>query len=550
MPARAGDPELERAGAASVPVSPARRRAGHLVLFALILLGGTGLRLLEIRAPWSDLPHDWHTIFGSMLGGGRVRALAEHGLLDGRLMPYDWRVAYDDGEVTRTYYTHHPPLFMLAAALLLRLFGPEEWALRALPLFFSLLAIWSCYLLGRTWRGPPAGLLAAFVASLLPLATLCGVLFWTEGAIAALVAFAAREQLLWLRGGGRRHLYRVALLMALGGLLDWPMAFASGAFFAHAWWNTRRDSLAADRRVTYWLPIATTLTVLLHRLHLALVLPHGAVQTQKGVALRSAMGLDPDFAPGVFFTNQAIFLERYLTPPGLLLFGAALLLSLVRIARGRLGAEGWLMLALLVPALLYIGLFPGRSHIHDFFMLVSLPWFAIALADLGTSAWGALAPRLGRLPTALLGALVLASLGTASVQRTLERQAEMSSDRLQDIAQAPEVRALLDDPEAIVVTHVGRGLGLAFYSRATVLWGLEDPAALRARRDELVERIAPPRRLVYLVDLLYFPVVDADGRLAQTLAGFGATQPVRTALGQELLFVDLRSSDRDAPADD
>lgn len=523
---------------------------GPLVVFALIFLAGFGLRWPELRAPWSDLPHDWHTIFGSMLGGGRVRAMAEHGLLEARLMPYDSRVEYDDGEITRNYYTHHPPLFMLLAALSLRLFGAEEWALRLVPFAFSMLAIWACFLLGRTWRGPPTGLVAAFVAALLPLAALCGLLFWTEGAIAALVALAARDQLLWLRGGGRKHLHRVALWMALGGLLDWPMAFASGPFFLHALWNARRGPLAADRRSVFLLPIATGLTVLLHRVHLAIVLPHDAVQTQKGVALRSAMGLDPDFAPGVFFTNQALFLERYLTPPGLVLFGAALLLTMLRLVRGRLGREGALMLLLLAPAVLYIGLFPGRSHIHDFFLLVSLPWFALALADLVTSLWAALAPRLGRAATSALLVLVLGSLTAASVQRTLERQAEFRTDRLVDIAFAPEVRELLDDPSAIVVTHVGRGLGLAFYSRATVLWGLEDPAALRLRRDELVARIAPPRRLVYLVDLHYFPLIDADGSLARTLATFGPTTPVRTALGQELLFVDLRAALEPAQAGD
>ena len=66
-------------------------------------------------------------------------------------------------------YFEKPPLFYWIEAGALRLFGPEEWAVRLAPAFFALLGVLAVYIAGRRLFGRRAGLWAGVVLATIPL---------------------------------------------------------------------------------------------------------------------------------------------------------------------------------------------------------------------------------------------------------------------------------------------------------------------------------------------------------------------------------------------
>jgi hypothetical protein len=332
-------------GEATPPASPESDprapRRGHLVWAAVVAIAlvALGFRAYGLKDPFGD-PGDLNAIFGAVCTGGRARALADHGIAEARFMPYDWRVEYDDGRVHRPYYTHHPPLYMFLVAWAIRIFGPDEWVVRLVPLLFSMFALWAVWLLARELFGVRVALFALWLAAVLPLAARAGMIAWTEAPIAGFIALAARRHWWWLEGRGRHHLHAAAAWVVVGGFFDWPMAFAAGALLVHGY-AFARGPQRVERRQLWLLPVASIATVLLHRLHMAVLLPHDAAQVEKAITLGDAMGTEHGL--GEFLAIQWRFLVKQLTPLGLAVVGAALVGGAVAVLRGRLTARGALV---------------------------------------------------------------------------------------------------------------------------------------------------------------------------------------------------------------
>jgi 4-amino-4-deoxy-L-arabinose transferase-like glycosyltransferase len=107
-------------------------------------------------------------------------------------------------------YFEKPPLFYWIEAASLRLFGPEEWALRLAPALFALLGILAVYVAGRRLYGRRAGLWAGVVLATTPLWFGLGEAVTLDMAVSALLTvtllaflFASRaedprERRLWI----------------------------------------------------------------------------------------------------------------------------------------------------------------------------------------------------------------------------------------------------------------------------------------------------------------------------------------------------------------
>lgn len=518
---------------------PTRRLALVAVLFVALL--AIGVRLIGFTDAWSGRGDDFHALFGAFATGGPARNFAEHGFGESLGMPYDWRVVYSDGAIDHGWYAHHPALYMWIAGLAVEWLGPEPYALRSVALVLSLFCVLACGLFAKELWGVNAGLVAALLVAALPLGWRTGMLPWTEAAIAGCLALAAREQLRFLRGGPPRHLRLAALWILAGALLDWPAHFGSAALFFHVLLFARARLREPGVKASLALyPIVSFGALGMHALHMAVSMGKEAAHGDTEGTLGGVMTLSEPL--GRFLSLQLAYLERYLTWSGLVLVGIGALLLLMRFAERRTRAEAALVATLLVPGVLYIGLFPGRSVNHDFFFVVSLPFVACAgvLAIVQLGAW--LRQRSAKLaPVAFVPLLVVAAHGIwqGHTQWLLKRSPEFGA-----LVQEPWLRSAIDDPDAVVLTHLGRGMFLPFHSRAALVHSVDTSAALVGWREKLLARTEPERPLWFLVDATTIALLPDGTQLLATLAEHGLPERYDDAPGGPMALVNLRGGPR------
>lgn len=535
-----------RPGAAPRSTAAGFTARHFLIGAAAVAVLAVALRLVGFTDPWSGRGADFHSLFGAFATGGPARNFAEHGFTASLGMPYDWRVVYADGSVDHGWYAHHPALYMWIAGLAVTVFGPEAFALRIPALVFSLFAVAACALFARELSGRRAALVAALLAAALPLGWRAGMLPWTEVAIAGCLALAARYQLRFVRGGGPVQLVRAATWIGAATLFDWPAHFGAAALFFHVVLFAREHLRIPSARAALCLyPAVSFAAIGLHRVHMALALGHEASQGDKLGTLDWVTTLSTPLSN--FLWLQALYLERYQTAGGLVLVALGLGVAIRGVLRaqpaserasagvGRTNrrAEFALLLALAVPGVLYIALFPARSVNHDFFFLVSLPFVAAA----GAEGYG-LIRRRGGAWTALVVVLAVAAHG---IVRGIEQWRAMRSSSLAELVAQPWLQRVVGDPRAVVLAHLGRGTVLPFYARAAMVHSVNDPAALDAWRTKLIERIEPDRPLYFFVDGLSIGLLPEGQAMLAALAAIGPFERHDTAPGGPIALVNLRA---------
>lgn len=471
----------------------------RLLLLALIVATGCALRWIGVGEPWAGA--DFHSVFGGYGSGAFARNFVEHGFFEAGLMPYRWRVETGDGAVERFWYTHHPAGYSVLSGVALALFGIREWALQLPALVFSLLSIVACYRLARDLIDARTALLAAALYAVLPMGVFYGVLTWAEVPIAWLHLLLVHAYARWLRAGARRQLALCTLYVFLGGMLDWPANFILPALGLHLLLVVRRDPDWRRAKALLPLGLAAALPIVLHWIHLRTVRPTtlADVETEHtlawvtrlhGISLQRFLGL------------QADYLVLYFTVPVLVLCA----LGLVRDALGRTAVrqrfERGLVPALLLPPLLYVGLFPARSTNHDFFWYLAIPWVSITAAREAVFLLRALAER-ARVAATVVGAAGIGALlvSCASQGRGLwlRQQAGLNPLPLESAWLEP----ILADPDAVVVTTSGRAMLLSFYSAAPIVGPIDAPAKLQALRGSLLSRVPPGRRVLFVFDTFW-----------------------------------------------
>ncbi len=484
--------------------SGARR---HGVLLTLVLLLALGLRGLELSDPWAG--EGFKSAFGAFAAGAHARGLAQHGLAETGGLPFYWRLEYADGSVEHDLYTHHPAFYALVSAASLKLFGMVEWALRLPWVLASLLAIVSLERWMRLVWGRRVALLGALLLAVVPLSSWWGTLVWVDGLLVALYGRVLERWVRWLRSGDQVHLRAAALWFFLGGLVDWPMAFLlPGLLLQGAARLWRRGGVRACLPLGL-LPLATLLSVGVHRLHMALAVHSERVQSDTENTLSSVMSLPVPLA--TFLGYQLDYALLYLTEAVFVLVVLGLARALWRLARGRLTAEQGLALVALPPGLLYVALFPSRSVNHSFFLFISLPAFAALSASLLVDMAGWLRARSAG-AARVLGPLALALLVGLCVWRHVQSWRLEHDTKMLDTVQAEWLAPVLADERAVILGAPSTHIGVHFYSAAPILGKLESVPQLLHLRRERLSRLGPGRRVVFLFDLrlmLVFPELYA-----------------------------------------
>ena len=107
-------------------------------------------------------------------------------------------------------YFEKPPLVYWATAVMEKIFGQNEWAVRAVPVLFALWGVLITYAAGRRLHGREAGLLAAIVLGTSLLWFVVGHIPLLDTAVSVLMAQALFAFLLGVRepaGATRRGLF-------------------------------------------------------------------------------------------------------------------------------------------------------------------------------------------------------------------------------------------------------------------------------------------------------------------------------------------------------
>lgn len=476
---------------------------------ALLLALALALRWLYLPDPWSGLPSDFHNHFGAFATGGPVTHFLDRGLAETGGMPCDWGVRLADGSSERAWYSHHPAGFMLLSAASMALFGREEWALRLPALLFSLLSVWSVARLGRLWLGPRVGLLAGLLMAVVPFSVHFGVQVWTEGALIALGALYLTEYLAYARGAQGRAPW-MCLWVGLGGLLDWPMHFFWAPSALHALWRF------GPRALRLWpVPLVALATIGLHWLHVQATVPAADHAVDRSATLRAVFTSPVPWTE--FLANQVRFWERYGGWP-------SVVLALIGLCSRAARRESFVVWLGLLPGLLYVGLFPGRSFDHSFFGMLALPGLALAAASGFVALEAAIGQRLTPARARALGALLLLLLGLSASWRNLWLWSTRRSPQIAELVASQWLRPWLEDRDAVLLTHMGRGMCLPFYSRAEVIHSVNTPADLERLRREVVERLPAGARAAFFVDGEYLAQLPEGAGLFAALSQLGTPE--------------------------
>jgi len=474
---------------------PAWWRAGLL----LVVLLGLGLRVALLGGPWSGLASDFHNHFGAWAVGEPAQILAQQGPLTEGGMPTFWRVELADGEVAAELYTHHPALYTHLIALSLRVFGNHEWAVRIVPLGFSMLSLLIAARFLRRWFGAKIALFSAAWMAALPLFAWYGMLPWTEGVLVGLGCLQLGAYARWCSSGREQAGHPFLVMCAwqfVAVMFDWTGAFMCVGIGLHALLFGRWRRFAK----LLWLGVPIFLAAGVHALHMNLVLGglHQATETKATLAAVTAL---PTETLWEFVRLQFGHARRFLGLPAYVLTLVGALVLVARRVRGALSETEGLVVALLTPGLLYIALFPQRSYNHDFFLMLSMPGLGVLGAWAAWRVGGLLRP--GAESTGVsLALLVVAGLASSGwgAWRTLELRADRSSPQMPVIA--AELEEYLTPADGMVLTHFGRGMALPFYADAAMLENINVVPKFEARMSTVVERTEASRPAYFLFDMV------------------------------------------------
>ena len=421
-----------------------------------------------------------------------------YGFGDAKFVPYHWRVESDNGAPVFGWYTHHPALYFVLSAIALRLFGMHEWALRLLPLLFSILSLIAGYrFVALTW-GKREALVATLFLSVLPMAAYYGVQPWVESAIVWLYFLLLHQYVLWVRQGSRRHLAFAALVLFGGGLLDWPMFFILPGLLLHAAYVAYQT-----RRRSWWQPalllsIAALAAIGVHAVHMHFIMPKRAILDEAIATLRDVTPLPISWS--LFLRLQLNYFLKYYTVPVSLLVAFAFAWQCVQALRHALSREDYLLLSLVLPPLLYVGLFPKRSATHDFFQYYGLPYVAIGLS---ITLWTAL-DRVRRWRPAwrplALGLLLVGALVLGSIAQTVQLWRQSRTTAVYDTAASPRLKAVLNDPNDIILANGGYTMFLSFYAQSPIIQGAISVERLEPLHRQIVTTFPAGRKVYFLFD--------------------------------------------------
>lgn len=406
-----------------------RRAARRYIPFAMIFILAMFLLTLNANSPWRGQHEDNGLAFESIAinhirfglaytkGQDYIDSTVTHSVFPNHTfhpvgVPSAQQFQYfRSGPVHPILYGHHPPLLGITIAGSLLIFGYHFWAVRLVPIVFTLGALALFYLLMLLLFDAHVAALASLLFISFPITAYYGRNVAHEAPTMCCELGLAICYVLWRRSNCNAWLVGVAGCVALGAAYGWPMVF-----FA---WILCGLNIVARRRVQACVFLASAG---------AATLTFGLVVTQiawaAGWSLRT---LDAAFLMRAASfgvqdsTNSALagafWLIRILEFNALD-YGLWTWLALpvaLRFMWGRLRSEGYTvrlqMIALLgLGGIAHILLFRDGAYVHDYWQFYLIPLYAVSLGWSGVTLTRWIASRSRLLSTSLRFKVQLALL--------------------------------------------------------------------------------------------------------------------------------------------
>ncbi|HEX8727038.1 MAG TPA: glycosyltransferase family 39 protein, partial [Ktedonobacterales bacterium] len=244
-------------------VQSLKRHAPFMLVFALAVF----LLTININVPWQASHEDNGLVFESAainhirfgLGYTKGQDYFDISVIVPVITPTDTRPQgvsdaqefqyFLTGPAHPVLYGDHPALLGLTIAGSLLLFGFHFWAVRLVPIVFTLLALLLFYRLMTLLFNVRIATFASLLFSTFPIAAFYGRDVAHEAPTLCCELGMALCYVLWRRSGRNGWLLGVAGCVALGGAYGWPMLFFAWILFA-------LDALVR-RRVHWRLALAT-----------------------------------------------------------------------------------------------------------------------------------------------------------------------------------------------------------------------------------------------------------------------------------------------------
>ncbi|HEX8994812.1 MAG TPA: glycosyltransferase family 39 protein [Ktedonobacterales bacterium] len=398
--------------------------------FALVFLLAIFLLTLNIATPWHSSHEDNGLVFESAainhirFGLGFTKgqdyfdlsvtqpaispaSIHPQGVSDAQEFQY-----FLTGTTHPELYGHHPALLGLTIAGSLLVFGYHFWAVRLVPIAFTLGALLLFYRLMTLLFDRRSAAFASLLFITFPIAAYYGRNVAHEAPTMCCEMGMALCYLLWRRSGQRAWLLGIAGCVALGMAYGWPMLF-------FAWILLALDFLAV-RRFDWRLALATgaTATVVF-----ALVVAQ--IDWAGGGSLDSLRDAFFTRSSSPVATQPLEWLKALLThnvedfgPWTWLALPAALFALWRRYRREGLSPRVRVVALFGLGGLAHILAFREGAYIHDYWQFYLIPFYAAALGWMGVELahWLAAHPLLARVrapgdaQTALLVVFACAAL--------------------------------------------------------------------------------------------------------------------------------------------
>ncbi len=400
---------------------PSRRTLLRHVPFALVFVLAIFLLTLNVATPWHGSHEDNGLVFESAaindirFGLGFTRgqdffdnsvnpptytpsSVHPRGVSDAQEFQY-----LLTGPAQPDIYAHHPPLLALTIAGSLLTFGYHFWAVRLVPITFTLIALLLFYRLMTLLFDRRAATFAALLFITFPIAAYYGRDVAHEAPTMCCELGMTLCYLLWRRSGRAGWLVGVAGCVALGMWYGWPMFF-------FAWILLALDTLAA-RRLRWRLALATGATVTLMFslviVQIAWVSGWSLARLQSIFFVRSdSFGADPtSFQPYQWVMRVLHFNVLDFGPWTWVALPLALLFLWSRLRQEGLTLRIQLIGLYGLGGLAHLLVFREGAYVHDYWQFYLIPFYAALLGWGGVALAQRLAshPQAQRLPARLSG---------------------------------------------------------------------------------------------------------------------------------------------------
>jgi 4-amino-4-deoxy-L-arabinose transferase-like glycosyltransferase len=392
------------------------------VAFGLILVVALYLLSINISVPWQAIHEDDGNLYTSAamshirygLEFTKGQDFVDPGAKVGELVPpgITTRAQYFDYYLNGPYqpvvYGDHPPLLGLTIAGSLLLFGYHFWAVRLVPIAFTLLGLVLFYALVSHLFGLTIARVATAFYVAFPMFAYFGRNVDHEAPTLCCALAMLTGYVHWREDGRRRWVALMVVGTVVGGMYGWPLLYFAVIVFVVDWLALRRAS-----GTLLWatvIPAAITFVLVLEQIVWA---RGGDLASLRDILLFRVGG------GGVQGNTSAIAWLDAVTKFNSEGFGAwsqlALPLAMLFVA-GRASSEGWSTRVRLVAILGLFGLshvviFRNGSLYHAYWQFYFIPFYAVVLG------WAAveLAHRVVTTPALRAAALVVLIIAAFSL---------------------------------------------------------------------------------------------------------------------------------------